>query len=161
MVLLHSKKLLLLSGTSLIILLATGVYFLVISNDNNGDSEVSIESVVKSEEEIASLSARNERFESLAEISNSSDSGAKLQASLEFARSADNNTTSRLDAYRLCIQVGKELNDAVNQEACFAEALILAETLQKEADKTFWIDYINDVNSGVINKSDEADDGNQ
>lgn len=159
MVLLRSKKLLLFSGVVLLFLMGIAVYFLVVK-DNRAD-EPSLQSTAKSAEEIASLTATSKRFESLAEVANSSDSAVKLQASQEFARSSDNNTTSRLDAYRLCIQVAKEVKDISSQEACFSEALTLAQTLQIEADKTFWVEYINEVNSGIVNSGDEADDDNQ
>lgn len=153
------KKLIIWASITIVVLLVSaGAFFgykYITENDNESVEIPQAQTV----EEITRIESTNQKFNNLLEIANSKDVEVKLVASYEFAKSTENNTSSRLDAYRLCIQSAQELSDIPKEDTCYQEATALANTLP-ESNRAPWLKYLDEVKSGNVT-DDGTDDGSQ
>lgn len=158
MVMSRRKKVAVITGIVVFCILVVVIIIALISNNNK--SELTNDPPPpQTTQEIEQELAKSQRFDDWVAVTKGSDKTLIVSSSLEFARNADNINVSRLDAYRICVQVAREIGDSANQETCYNEGIALAELSSDNDYKTFWQQNLSDVNNGTINSGE--DDGSR
>lgn len=135
-----------------IVLTAIAVTLFVLRNDSdksvdeNQRPEVPT-APVQSEEEITKINTSLDEFNAIILASNSKEYAKVIELSKTYAQNSSNGKTERMNAYILCLDSARVLNDSANTSQCETELRVIVQTLETD-DKSFWEKYIEATKQG-------------
>lgn len=127
-------------------------------SDNKSSNDVVAEP--QTEQQIVSDNTAAAQFDKIGETINSEDKQKTLDLAVKYAENTSYDYLTRLDAYRICIQMADSLSDSAKKDMCYQEAKKLAESLTVQTAKDDWLKYLEETYNGS-EQSDAGDDQSQ
>jgi uncharacterized membrane protein len=144
----------------LVIIVSLGYLGYKFFTKNDYKSDDNITAQIQTKQQIEADNTAAAKFDEIAQTINDEDKQKTLDLAYEYASDTLNDYLTRLDAYRICIQMAQGLSDTAKKDTCYQDAKKFAETLTVQTAKDDWLKYLDETYNGSV-QSDAGDDQSQ
>ncbi len=159
-------KLLRVIGIAGLAIAAVGIAtFLVVQSGKNTDTRQPASQPVaalQSAEQITTLQQSYSNFNQVVAAANNTDYPKTVALSYAYATNTANDTETRLDSFRVCLQAAILAKDTIKKDDCYQQGKALANTVVNQADKDSWLKMFEATYNGTTQTPQEVtNDKNQ